>query len=424
MEVQRRTAAQKRLTPHQRVSGAVGDFIEGGPSKRRRPQRWFGHVIQAVGERRYMVRFDNGQEKELPSNVLKVESALASIPPDVPIPVVANVAQGSQMQEEADASADLLEASKEAEDLPVPRPEEEDAVAAEEELITTESDDPAGDEATPTPENTTAEMPVHDPNGRMPGQLPTEAAASHKDYHTVKRIAKEKVAALVGTEVVITSKKNGSMKWTVVAFHSPPEEKLISKARLGYGLKEFVLDNYKKSDVLVNMFLQISYLDWKSKVAKMNLEVEASKTRCKKINLEEFFIGLGLLIGAAEFSQKGVDLFGGKKGDQDEDDFDEWPSISPSPAFEQYMAFSPFKDFRRFSPAIYADKSRKETDVWWEFSGAIEEFNKIRTTKLTCSHWISADESMCAWRPRTTALGGLPNISFVVRKPEPLGEFL
>jgi len=424
MEVQRRTAAQKRLAPHQRVSGAVGDFIEGGPSKRRRPQRWFGHVIQAVGERRYMVRFDNGQEKELPSNVLKVESALASIPPDVPIPVVANVAQGSQMQEEADASADLLEASEEAEDLPALRPEEEDAVAAEEELITTESDDPAGDEATPTPENTTAEMPVHDPNGRMPGQLPTEAAASHKDYHTVKRIAKEKVAALVGTEVVITSKKNGSMKWTVVAFHSPPEEKLISKARLGYGLKEFVLDNYKKSDVLVNMFLQISYLDWKSKVAKMNLEVEASKTRCKKFTHEEFLIGLGLLIGAAEFSQKGVDLFGGKKGDQDEDDFDEWPSISPSPAFEQYMAFSRFKDFRRFFPAIYADKSRKETDVWWEFSGAIEEFNKIRTTKLTCSHWISADESMCAWRPRTTALGGLPNISFVVRKPEPLGEFL
>jgi hypothetical protein len=31
---------------------------------------------------------------------------------------------------------------------------------------------------------------------------------------------------------------------------------------------------------------------------------------------------------------------------------------------------------------------------------------------------------MCAWRPRTTALGGLPNISFVVRKPEPLGTEL
>jgi hypothetical protein len=31
---------------------------------------------------------------------------------------------------------------------------------------------------------------------------------------------------------------------------------------------------------------------------------------------------------------------------------------------------------------------------------------------------------MSAWRPRTTALGGLPNISFVVWKLEPLGTEL
>jgi len=30
---------------------------------------------------------------------------------------------------------------------------------------------------------------------------------------------------------------------------------------------------------------------------------------------------------------------------------------------------------------------------------------------------------MSAWRPRKTALGGLPNISFIARKPEPLGKF-
>jgi hypothetical protein len=111
-----------------------------------------------------------------------------------------------------------------------------------------------------------------------------------------------------------------------------------------------------------------------------------------------------------------------KKSEEDDADIDDWPSISPSPTFEQFMAFSRFKDFCRFFPSIYPDKSRKETDIWWQFSGAVDEFNLIRTTKLTCSHWISVDESMCAWRPRTTALGGLPNISFLVRKPEPLGK--
>ena len=83
-----------------------------------------------------------------------------------------------------------------------------------------------------------------------------------------------------------------------------------------------------------------------------------------------------------------------------------------------------FKDFRRFLPAIYADESKKETDPWYQFSGAIDEFNVIRQARVECSRWISADESMSAWRPRTTALGGLPNISFVVRKPEPLGKIM
>ena len=31
------------------------------------------------------------------------------------------------------------------------------------------------------------------------------------------------------------------------------------------------------------------------------------------------------------------------------------------------------------------------------------------------------DESMCVWRPRQTKYGQLPNISYIIRKPEPLG---
>jgi hypothetical protein len=38
----------------------------------------------------------------------------------------------------------------------------------------------------------------------------------------------------------------------------------------------------------------------------------------------------------------------------------------------------------------------------------------IRHTKLTCSSWISVDETLSAWRPRTTVLGGLPKISFIL----------
>jgi hypothetical protein len=42
----------------------------------------------------------------------------------------------------------------------------------------------------------------------------------------------------------------------------------------------------------------------------MNVAVAAEKCKCRKFSAEEFLIGLVLIIGAAEFSQKGVDLFG------------------------------------------------------------------------------------------------------------------
>jgi hypothetical protein len=58
-------APQKWLAANQRVSGAVCEFIE-GPSKRRHHQRWFGRIIQAVGEKRYLLHFDNGEDRELP----------------------------------------------------------------------------------------------------------------------------------------------------------------------------------------------------------------------------------------------------------------------------------------------------------------------------------------------------------------------
>jgi hypothetical protein len=192
MEAGRRTASQKRLAPNQRVSGAVGDFVEGGPTKRHWRERWFGHVLQAVGERRYLVRFDNGQEKELPSNVLKVESAAASIPPDMPLPDRQHIRDVWAIIE---ANANIQE-STEDEDLPVLRPEEEDAEAAEEEVNGGEAEEDNNGE---------------DPNGRMPGQIPTAAAAaaSVKDYHSIKKAAKEKIAALVGTEVSVATKKLG-----------------------------------------------------------------------------------------------------------------------------------------------------------------------------------------------------------------------
>ena len=87
-----RTTAVKRLAVNTRVSGAVGEFIPNtdGSKRRRCRERWYGHIICAIGSNKYQVRFDNGEVKECPSSILKVERRNASVPPDVPLPSVKN----------------------------------------------------------------------------------------------------------------------------------------------------------------------------------------------------------------------------------------------------------------------------------------------------------------------------------------------
>jgi hypothetical protein len=60
------------------------------------------------------------------------------------------------------------------------------------------------------------------------------------------------------------------MKWTVVEGHTPPTKKIISKTGTFYGLKGFNVGNFRMGEILVHMFLEQSFLDWKLKVDKMN----------------------------------------------------------------------------------------------------------------------------------------------------------
>ena len=80
-----------------------------------------------------------------------------------------------------------------------------------------------------------------------------------------------------------------------------------------------------------------------------------------------------------------------------------------------------FKEFRHYLPKVYERPAEKDSDPWWQFSSAIHEFNEIRNELITLSHVKVMDETMSPWRPRTSKNGRLPNISYIIRKPEPLG---
>jgi hypothetical protein len=131
------TATQKRLAVNQHVSGAVGEFYEGPSAKWRRRQRWFGHIVHAVGEKCYLVQFNNGEERELASSVLKVESMVAAIPPDALVPIPQNIREGAVIE----AADELLHEDKEMEHLPDSRLEEEEAEQADAEQADAEQAD-------------------------------------------------------------------------------------------------------------------------------------------------------------------------------------------------------------------------------------------------------------------------------------------
>jgi len=134
--------------------------------------------------------------------------------------------------------------------------------------------------------------------------------------------------------------------------------------------------------------------------AAIRADNEKQKGRVKPFRDDEFLVALGLLIGSVEYGTRGKELWvtSSHKDGGIEGEVEKWESFVCHPNF-------------------------KGSDDWFSFSPAVEEFNELRAKRVNAHVWKTADESMSSYRPRTTKLGGLPNISFVMRKPEPLGKF-
>jgi hypothetical protein len=115
----------------------------------------------------------------------------------------------------------------------------------------------------------------------------------------------------------------------------------------------------KKSEIISGIFLQLLFKDWRMKVDKLNEAVLASKCKCRLFTPKEFLVGIGIIIGAAEFAKRGSDLFAVKDQAGEEEDDEVWASLCHELHFEQYMAFSRWKDFRRFFPEVFADAEKK-----------------------------------------------------------------
>ena len=91
----------------------------------------------------------------------------------------------------------------------------------------------------------------------------------------------------------------------------------------------------------------------------------------------------------------------------------------PHPNFDPYVHPHWLKEFCHFLPEVWLGYNLKESnDPWWQFQAAVGQFNNLRSERIHAYCWKVVDELMSAYRPRTAKLGNLPNISFVMCKPD------
>jgi hypothetical protein len=95
--------------------------------------------------------------------------------------------------------------------------------------------------------------------------------------------------------------------------------------------------------------------------------------------------------------------------------------------FGRYVPVMVFKAWQAAMPLMWCDKKywyeERRNLTWDVFLPVLEEYNNKRR-RLIKTSLLMLDESMSGWRPKTSKLGGLPNITFEPRKPVPLGTQL
>ncbi len=137
---------------------------------------------------------------------------------------------------------------------------------------------------------------------------------------------------------------------------------------------------------------------------------ESTRTNCKyKWNIEHIFSTLCILFGAGQFKE-GTDLWSVKR-----------KGMMPGPDFGLYLSGDRFEKVLRFwaygpegTEEKLPEKPWEQVDYW------VRAFNRNRKEGLVVGTDFTPDELMIAWQGKK-GNGGIPHLSFVERKPMPLG---
>ena len=87
----------------------------------------------------------------------------------------------------------------------------------------------------------------------------------------------------------------------------------------------------------------------------------------------------------------------------------------------KFMTLRRFQEWKACVTHIYAHESQSDDDPWWMISAGLDEQRRNRQRTIAFSIVKVLDEIMSAFAPQATKTGNLPHLSYILRKPEPLG---
>jgi len=157
---------------------------------------------------------------------------------------------------------------------------------------------------------------------------------------------------------------------------------------------------------------QLDYVN--SRIEELQVKIQASgdKKVLKIISENEFWRFFGLLLAAR---------LEGRTGTLWDTNHSRPAGILRAVDYSKYMSRTRFTEIRQYMAFIFADKTLEGKDDWWQIMGGVNGFNANRLRIVQSPNVKVLDETMSAYRPRTTKYGTLPYLSFILRKPEPLG---
>ncbi|CAB9527834.1 unknown protein [Seminavis robusta] len=228
--------------------------------------------------------------------------------------------------------------------------------------------------------------------------------------------------------------------WKIVEDSEPDSEEMEDYDTIGLVGFDFTRFSEQKIEETIDTlayeypFMKLLQYMWpgnpKEQVVLMNkaIDVENEDRKKKKRQLvkpvteHEYWKFIGVLISAAAFRLGGHQLWEKESGRL------HWTVTDPIDLGckgQGIMPFYRFKDLKSMFPSAFQDMDAKEKkDPWSMVRGILNGYNDKRARVIAASIRKIMDESMSAYKPQTTKTGNIPHLSYIDRKPEPLGTEL